>query len=109
MAEHGDDPGRPEGELAPWASDQTKAYADSVLAPLDAEEAALAVREALATVTGDGSVARNRTRIYDPQLRIEKPRGAARPPGDWFGSASVTVIGGSFTTYRWRPARLRGT
>lgn len=32
------------------------------------------MREALATVLRDGTVARDRTTIYDPQLRIEKAR-----------------------------------
>jgi hypothetical protein len=54
-------------------STQTEGFADSVLAPLDHEEAAVAVREALETVTRDGTVAQDRTTVYAPVLRIEKP------------------------------------
>jgi hypothetical protein len=48
---------------------QTRQYAESVLAPLDSDEAAAAIRLALEVV----GIEPDRARVYPPTLRIEKP------------------------------------
>jgi len=58
---------------APESSALTRKYADAVLAPLGRKEAAVATKLALEAVLRDGSVQRDRVRIYGPSLRIEKP------------------------------------
>jgi hypothetical protein len=52
----------------------TQTYARKILAPLGRAEAATAVNQALKTVLRDGTVKRERVRIYGPHLQIEKPR-----------------------------------
>jgi len=79
MVQDADRVSGPGGGRAQWASVQTTTHADSVLAPLDPEEAAVAAREALAAVLVDGNTTQERTRVYDPRLRIEKP---VRPGAD---------------------------
>ena len=58
---------RPQSDA--WTSVQTRQYAESVLAPLDPEEAEAAIRLALEIV----DIASDRARVYPPALRIEKP------------------------------------
>lgn len=53
-------------------SEQTKAYAAAVLAPLSEEEAAQAVQAALEALAA-GHVAQDDLRVYAPRLRIDKP------------------------------------
>ena len=55
------------------ASTFTQKYASTVLAPLARKEAAAATKLALETVLKDGTVLRDRVRIYGPWLYIEKP------------------------------------
>jgi hypothetical protein len=59
---------------APEASTFTQKYADTVLAPLGREEAATATKLALELALRDGTLRRDRVRIYRPFLRIEKPK-----------------------------------
>src|SRR5215212_5459629 len=65
---------------APEASVQTRKYAPTILAPMDREESAAATRLALDLVLRDGTVHRDRVRIYGPSLRIEKPTQRNGPP-----------------------------
>jgi hypothetical protein len=55
-------------------SAHTLKYAETILAPLRRTEAAVATKLALAAVLRDGSIRAERTRIYGPTLRIEKPK-----------------------------------
>ena len=55
------------------ASPLTLKYARTVLAPLGRKEAKTAVTLALDAVLRDGTVRRDRMRVYGPSLRIEKP------------------------------------
>jgi hypothetical protein len=65
---------RPERKKkATGASALTRKYADTVLAPLGRNEAVTATKLALEVVLRDGTVQRDRVRIYGPSLRIEKP------------------------------------
>jgi len=59
--------------MSTGASAITVKYAKTVLAPLGRKEAATAIKLALETVLRDGTVLRDRVRIYGPFLRIEKP------------------------------------
>jgi hypothetical protein len=59
---------------APKVSTFTLKYADTILAPLRRTEAAAATKLALAVVLRDGTIRAERTRIYGPTLRIEKPQ-----------------------------------
>lgn len=59
---------------APEASVLTQKYADTVLAPLGRKEAVTATKLALEVVLRDGTVQRDRVRIYGALLRIEKPK-----------------------------------
>jgi hypothetical protein len=52
----------------------TLKYADTILAPLRRTEAVGATKLALAAVLRDGTIRAERTRIYGPTLRIEKPK-----------------------------------
>lgn len=58
----------------PKVSRLTLKYADTILAPLRRTEAAAATKLALAVVLRDGIIRAERTRIYGPTLRIEKPK-----------------------------------
>jgi hypothetical protein len=58
----------------------TKKYARTVLAPLARKEAAAATKLALKTVLRDGTVLRDRVRIYGPRLHIEKPKTRGAKP-----------------------------
>ena len=55
------------------ASPFTLKYARTVLAPLSRKEAMNAVKLAKDAVLRDGTVRRDRIRVYGPSLRIEKP------------------------------------
>lgn len=59
---------------ATGTSTLTQTHARKVLAPLGRNEAATAVNQALKTVLRDGTVRRDRVRIFGPFLQIEKPR-----------------------------------
>jgi hypothetical protein len=59
----------------------TQKYARTVLAPLARKEATAATKLALETVLKDGSVQRDRVRIYGPWLHIEKPKARGGKPG----------------------------
>jgi hypothetical protein len=62
------------------ASTLTQRYARTVLAPLSRKEAATATKLALEVVLREGTIQRDRVRIYGPSLRIEKPqRRGGRP------------------------------
>ena len=63
------------------ASTFTQKYARTVLAPLARKEAAAATKLALETVLKDGTVLRDRVRIYGPWLHIEKPKRRGDKPG----------------------------
>jgi hypothetical protein len=63
------------------ASTFTQKYARTVLAPLARREAAAAVALALETVVQDGTVRRDRVRIYGPWLHVEKPDTRGGKPG----------------------------
>jgi hypothetical protein len=63
------------------ASTFTRKYARTVLAPLARKEAAAATRLALETVVQDGTVRRDRVRIYGPWLHVEKPETRGGKPG----------------------------
>lgn len=63
------------------ASTFTQKYARTVLAPLARKEAAAATTLALETVLRDGTVLRDRVRIYGPWLHIEKPKSRGGKPG----------------------------
>ena len=63
------------------ASTFTQKYARTILAPLARNEAAAATRLALETVLADGTVLRDRVRIYGPWLHLEKPERRGDRPG----------------------------
>jgi hypothetical protein len=63
------------------ASTFTQKYARTVLAPLARKEAAAATKLALEKVLEDGTVLRDRVRIYGPWLHIEKPERRGDKPG----------------------------
>jgi hypothetical protein len=67
-------PARRSPRRAPKVSTLTLKYADTILAPLRRTEAAAATNLALAVVLRDGTIRAERTRIYGPTLRIEKPK-----------------------------------
>src|SRR5262245_47275998 len=58
----------------PKGSPITQKYAATILTPLRRTEAAAATKLALTEVLRDGAVRADRTRIYGPTLRIEKPK-----------------------------------
>lgn len=62
------------------ASTFTQKYARKVLAPLARKEAATATKLALEAVLNDGTVRRERIRIYGPWLHIEKPESRGEKP-----------------------------
>lgn len=64
----------------PQFSTLTQKYAATILAPLRRGEAAAAKKLALAAVVRDETIRAERTRIYEPMLRIEKPKRRGGPP-----------------------------
>lgn len=69
-----DSPRPPSDEEPGVESTFTRRYARTVLTPLDPDEAATATRVAIEVVLRDGTVQQERTRVFGPALRIEKPR-----------------------------------
>jgi hypothetical protein len=62
------------------ASTFTQKYARTVLAPLARKEAATATKLALEALLKDGTVRRERIRIYGPWLHVEKPESQGEKP-----------------------------
>jgi hypothetical protein len=56
------------------ASALTLKYASTVLGPLRRTEGSTATRLALASLLGDKTIQKERTRLYGPTLRVEKPK-----------------------------------
>ena len=73
-------PRKPVRRKKTTASTLTQKYARTVLAPLARKEAAAATKLALETVLEDGTVLRDRIRIYGPWLHIEKPKSRGDKP-----------------------------
>ena len=75
---------RPTAKRSPRAAPQfstlTQKYAATILAPLRRGEAAAARKLALAAVVRDKTIRAERTRIYEPTLRIEKAKRRGGPP-----------------------------